>query len=198
MEGGLKGRFLRRRLELEASGFLMNFDNLVVPTDVGGVPGLINAGRQRFQGFESEGTLLLPRNVMLRVNYSFHDDHFTDFVQDFNNGSGPTQLAGKRIEMSPRNLAALAVLYSPAHGFLGGVVVHYTGSRYLDRLNTALAGGFADLGISAGYRTRRWELRLDAHNLADRRDPVAESELGEGQYYLLPARRVEGTLKLHL
>jgi len=28
-------------------------------------------------------------------------------------------------------------------------------------------------------------------NLNDQRPPVAESELGDAQYYLLPARRVE-------
>ena len=198
VEGGLKGRFLRRRLELEASGFLMNFENLVVATDVGGVPGLTNSGSQRFQGFEAEGTYLFPKNLMVRASYSFHDAHFTDFVQDFNDGNGPTQLAGKRIEMSARNLASAGVLYSPAHGLFGGVVVNYTGSRFLDKRNTALAPGFADVGITAGYRTRRWELRVDAHNLADRREPVSESELGDAQYYLLPARRAVATFKWHL
>ncbi len=196
VEGGVKGRFFRRRLELEASGFLMNFENLVTPTNIGGVPALINAGKSRFQGFESETSVFLRSNVIARANYSFHDAHFTDFVQDFD--GVPTQLAGKRIEMSPRHLAAVGVLYSPAHGFFGGVMVNYTGSRYLNKRNTALTAGFADVGISGGYRTRRWELRIDAHNLADRRDPVAESELGDGQYYLLPARRAEGTFKLHL
>lgn len=37
----------------------------------------------------------------------------------------------------------------------------------------------------------RGELRLDGRNLGNRRDPVAESELGDAQYYLLPARTVE-------
>jgi iron complex outermembrane recepter protein len=60
-----------------------------------------------------------------------------------------------------------------------------------------MADGFASVGISAGYRTPRWELRIDARNLNDRRDPISESELGDAQYYLLPSRRVDGTLKLH-
>jgi iron complex outermembrane recepter protein len=63
-------------------------------------------------------------------------------------------------------------------------------------LNTALAGGFATLGLNAGYRTPHWELRVDGSNLTGRRDPVAESELGDSQFYLLPARRVDGALRL--
>ena len=195
VEGGLKGRFFDRRVEAEASGFLMNFNNRVTPISIGGVPALINAGTQRFQGFESGVAVFLPRNVMARGTYSFHDAKFRDFVQDF--GGVPTQLAGKRLEMSARHLAAFGISYTPIHGFLAGLDFYYTGSRFLNRRNTALAEGFPDVGISAGYRTRRWELRVDARNLGDRRDPVSESELGDAQYYLLPARRVDASLTVH-
>jgi outer membrane receptor protein involved in Fe transport len=43
-----------------------------------------------------------------------------------------------------------------------------------------------DAGVS--YAWDRWEIRADGYNLSDRRDPVAESELGDAQYYRLPAR----------
>ncbi len=195
IEGGIKGRFFGRRMEAEASGFLMNFENLVTATSVGGIPALINAGKERFQGFESGLSLFLRRNVIARATYSFHDATFTDFVQDFD--GVPTQLAGKRIEMSARNLAAFGIEYIPVRGLLGGVEVSYTGSRFLNKRNTALAEGFATVAVSAGYRTRRWELRVDARNLGDRRDPVAESELGDAQYYLLPSRRADVTFKVH-
>ena len=195
VEGGLKARFLDRRMEAEASGFLMNFENLVTATNVGGVPALINAGKERFTGFETGLSFFLRNNVIARANYSFHDATFTDFVQDF--GGVPTQLAGKRIEMSARNLVGLGLNYTPVRGVFGGVEVNYTGNRFLNMRNTALAEGFASVGLSAGYRTPRWELRVDARNLADRRDPVSESEFGDAQYYLLPSRRVDVGLRLH-
>jgi len=47
--------------------------------------------------------------------------------------------------------------------------------------------------MGAGYRAGRWELRVDGRNLTDRRDPVSESELGDAQYYLMSARRVDAT-----
>jgi outer membrane receptor protein involved in Fe transport len=36
----------------------------------------------------------------------------------------------------------------------------------------------------------RYELRLDGRNLTDQRPPVAESEVGDTQYYRLPSREV--------
>jgi iron complex outermembrane recepter protein len=195
VQGGLKGRFFDRRFEAEASGFLMNFTNLVTATSINGVPALINSGKQRFQGFESGGALFLPKNFIARATYSFHDATFRNFIQDFD--GIPTQLAGKRLELSARHLAAFGFMYAPVRGFVGGFEFNYTGSRFLNKRNTALAEGFPTVGISAGYRTPRWELRVDARNLSDRRDPVAESELGESEFYLLPSRRVDASLRLH-
>ena len=46
---------------------------------------------------------------------------------------------------------------------------------------------------SLGYVFSDWTLRLAGHNLTDERPPVSESELGESQYYRLPARSMELT-----
>ena len=135
--------------------------------------------------------------MIARANYSYHDARIIDFLFDFGDGNGLTQLAGKRIEMSAHNLSAVSLYYAPVRGFLGGVSMNYTGSRFLNKRNTALAEGFATVDLSAGYRTPHWELRVDARNLADRRDPVAESEFGDSQYYLMTSRRVEGGFTVH-
>jgi iron complex outermembrane receptor protein len=195
VEGGLKGQFHGGKIETEASGFYMDFNNLVTPTSINGVPILINAGKQRFTGFESMVAVHLPKNFMARATYSFHDAIFTDFVQDF--GGVPTQLAGNRIEMSAQNLAAFGLLYSPSHGFFGNVTVGYVGSRYLNKRNTALADGYATVDVGVGYRMTRWEFLVNGRNLSNSRAPVSESELGDAQYYLLPAIRVEGGVRIH-
>jgi outer membrane receptor protein involved in Fe transport len=189
VEGGLKGRFFNHRLEAEASGFLMDFANLVLPVDVGGLPGLINGGTQRMKGFETGVELFLPQNVIARANYSYHDARFTDFEAE------GLQLAGNRLEMSAHNLSAVSLYYQPPKGFFGGAEVNYTGSRFADRENTTLVGGFATVGAGVGYRTQTWELRVDGRNLGDRRDPVSVSELGDGQLYLMPSRRVDASLR---
>ncbi len=52
--------------------------------------------------------------------------------------------------------------------------------------------------MSRPRRRWRWELRLDGYNLTDRRDPVAESELGDAQFYRLPGRSVVGSVSYGL
>lgn len=194
-EGGLKLRALQGRIDLEADAFVMNFANLVTATSLNGLPALINTGTQRFQGFEIATDVRLPvSSLMARGTYSLHDAHFTEFAQIFD--GVPTSLDGKRLEMSARHLASGGLVYAPSAGATASVVVSYTGSRYLNRRNTALADGFTTIDIGAGYRWTRWEVRLDGRNLTDRRDPVSESELGDAQYYRMPARRADVTFSV--
>jgi iron complex outermembrane receptor protein len=193
-EGGLKARTAGGRIDLEASGFRMDFENLVTATVVGGLPSLENAGSTRFQGFEIAADGRAAPNITARATYSFHDGRFTDFVQDFDGVN--TQLAGNRFEMSARHLFSAGIIVAAPSGLVGDVIVKTTGDRYLNKRNTALASAFTTLDVGLGYRLRRWEMRIDARNLTDRRDPVSESELGESQYYLLPSRRVDATIAL--
>ena len=59
-------------------------------------------------------------------------------------------------------------------------------------------GSYTTVDAGIGYRFARWELRLDGYNLSDRRDPVAISELGDGQAYRLPGRSAMLTAVLRL
>ena len=74
--------------------------------------------------------------------------------------------------------------------------LRYVGDRYLNKRNTALAEPYADWSAALGWRTRRLEVRLDGRNLGDVRPPVAESEIGDAQYYLLPGRQVDLSVSL--
>jgi outer membrane receptor protein involved in Fe transport len=191
-EGGVKVRGAQGRFDLEASGFRMDFQNLVTATVVGGLPSLQNTGSTRFQGFEIAAEAHAPRAVSGRVSYSFHDGRFVDFVQEF--GGTNTQLAGKRFEMSARHLVSAGVIVAPSTGFIGDLIFKYAGDRYLNKRNTALAEPFATVDIGAGYRLQRWDLRIDGRNLGDRRDPISESEIGDAQYYRMTSRRADVTV----
>src|SRR5438067_6306406 len=136
-EGGVKLRAAGGRFDLEASGFRMDFKNLVTATVVGGLPSLQNAGSTRFQGFEIAADARAPRAVSGRATYSFHDGTFVDFVQQFDGTNA--QLAGKRFEMSARHLFSAGLIVAPSTGIVGDVIVKYTGDRYLNKRNTALA-----------------------------------------------------------
>ena len=187
-EVGLKFRLLRGLVDVEASTFRMDFENLVTATVVNNVPALINAGTTRFQGVEVAADVRLPSALFLRGSYSFHDGKFVNFVQSFDNVL--TQLGGRRFEMSARHLASAGLTFAPELGIVASVTASYSGDRYLNKRNTALVAPFTVLDAGIGYRLDRAELRLDGRNLGDRRDAVSESEFGDAQYYRMPARSI--------
>lgn len=49
----------------------------------------------------------------------------------------------------------------------------------------------ATWSAAAGWRRGGFELRCQGRNLSDQRAPAGESELGDAQYYLVPARTIE-------
>ncbi len=185
-EIGAKGQLLDGRLEFEVSAFRMDFENLIISVDEDGQPGLANGGKQRFKGEEIEVRYRLFPDLRAVATYARHSSKFIDFVQDFDGVL--TQLAGKRLEMAPEKLASWGLTYSPKTGFNAYALGSYTGDRFLNKRNTALAEAYTTWAAGIGYRIGRSELRLDGENLTDERPPIAESELGDAQYYRLPAR----------
>ncbi len=193
VEFGFKGSHINGRLQWDASAFRMHFNNLVVGTDVSGLPALANAGSERFRGVEFETKYRLAGDLNLQISAAWHNARFEDYVQDFD--GAPTQLGGKQLELSPQRLGGLGLTWTPAQGWNGYVIGSYVGSRYLDKRNTALAGSYTTLDAGVGYRHNAWELRIDATNLGNRRDPVAESEFGDSQFYRLNGRSVQVSLR---
>ena len=191
-EVGLKSRLADNRLSLELAAFQMDFKNLVIAQAINGLPALANAGAERFKGFEAAAAWRMPGRISARATYSFHDAKFRDFLTEFD--GVPTQLAGKRLEMSARHLFSAGLLRAPGRGVLAGVQLNWVGSRFLNKRNTALADAYGTVSASLGWRAEKWEVRLDGRNLNDARDPVAESELGDAQYYRLNARRFDVTV----
>jgi outer membrane receptor protein involved in Fe transport len=185
-EAGIKGRHLGGRLEWELSAFQMDFENLVVAQVVNGLPALVNAGSERFKGAELETEFRFLPDLIGRLVYSRHDAKFQDYVQAFD--GVPTRLDGNRLEMSAKDMAGLGLVWFPERGFNANVQADYVGDRFLNKRNTALTPSYTTYSAGLGYRFDRWDLRVQGDNLTDERDPVAESELGDAQYYRLPAR----------
>jgi len=188
-EAGIRSILFNGRMSVDLSLFDMNFDNLVVTQSVNGRPGLTNAGQEHFKGVEIEARYQVNANVLLAATYAWHEARFGDYVQLFD--GTPTQLEDNYLEMSPRHLGGLGLIYQSPRGLYGSIVWDYVGSRFLTKRNTASAKAYQTLDISWGYRMQHWDLGFSAHNLTNERPPVAESELGESQYYRLPARTFE-------
>ncbi|GAC1432950.1 MAG: TonB-dependent siderophore receptor [Thermoanaerobaculia bacterium] len=195
VEAGAKGRLLGGRLTWDASAFQMDFSNLVVATLVHGLPALENGGRERFRGAELETDYGFLDELHWELGYSYHDARFRDYVRNF--GGQLTQLSGKRLEMTPFNLLNTGIVLSKKNGFNGNVIANYVGQRFLNKRNTAIARAYTTWSAGIGYRIQRGEFRVDGHNLSNERPPVAESELGDAQYYLLPARSWEVSYRMN-
>ena len=183
-ELGLQGK--HGRLDWDASVFYMDFQNLVLPTTINGSPALINAGREYYKGVELELDYALTTELALKGSWAYHEARFGNFERSF--GGSIRQLRGNRQEMSPQQLGGLGLLWQPDSGLSGYVIGNFVGNRYLNSRNTALADSYTTLDAGIGWKGGPWRVNLDATNLTDRRDPVAESELGDAQYYRLPAR----------
>ena len=194
VELGLKGRSFDARLSWDASVFRMDFSNLVVATIRNGQPATENAGSERFQGGELQLDYAVCDNIHWEAGYGYHDSRFRDYAQDF--GGTVTQLAGHRLEMVPFNSFSTGVAFTSSEGFNANIVGNYVGDRFLDKRNTALARAYTTWSGGVGLRVARGELRLDGHNLNNVRPPIAESELGDAQYYRMPARTWEVSYRM--
>jgi len=195
VEGGARTTLAGGRLHVDASVFRMDFENLVVATIRDGRPALANAGKERFDGVEVDAECEIAPAWRAIATYAWHDATFTDYEQTFDGVL--TRLDGNRLEMSPHHLASAGLAYV-------GPVLHaeafanLAGERSMNKRNTAKAEAYATFDASAGATVGGIDVRVTGRNLSDRRDPVAESELGESQFYRLPARTVEVALSREL
>lgn len=193
-EAGLRGKAAGGRLTGEASLFDTRFRNLVIRENIRGLPALANAGRERFRGVEAELRWAATAALTVGAGYARHIARFIDYARLRPDGS-LQQLAGNRLELSPKDLGSAFLAYAPRRGAQAAATLRYVGPRFLNKGNTVVAGGYAAVDVRLGWRfAGGWAAYVEGENLTNRRDPVAESELGDAQFYRLPGRRVFATV----
>ncbi len=188
LEIGLRGQNYGGALRWDLAAFDMKFNNLVVSQAVNGLPTLINAGDEHFKGIEAEAQWRLNDAFTLLGSYAWHETKFADYERLFD--GVPFQLSGNYLEMSPKHLAALGLRYGKSQGLHAHLDVNYVGEVYLNKRNTASATGYTVFDAGVGYTMNNWDVNLDLYNASNERNPSAESELGDAQYYLQPKRSV--------
>lgn len=187
-EAGVKADGFDGRFDADLALFHVEFDNQAVAVSNGGLPGLRNGGRERYKGAELELKYRLMSRLALSANCSYNDARYRDFNTVIDGDS--VQLAGNRLLLSPRDLAGLGLVWGGGDGLQASLTANYVGRRYLDMQNSVEAQSYTTLDGSLGYAFRGYAVSLNGYNLGNRRDPVLQSELGEGQFYLLPGRRL--------
>lgn len=193
IEGGVKIRGFDEQLSLDVSAFDMTFTNMVVGT----LNGLVNAGGERFKGYEAQLTVqpkVVP-GTTISIGYANHDARFVhfSFLAD------PTTLRvvdGKRIELVPQDLFNARLDYRARCGASVFGALRTQGGRPLTRRNTFWAEGFSEYDAGGAYTYQQYTVSVTGRNLGDDRHYTTESEIGDSEFYVSPPRRVSAELSV--
>ena len=193
----MKARALDGQLSLDVSGFQMDFHNMVVGIQDAGGPKLVNAGHERFKGWDvSLG--VAPNQVpglSLSAGYGWHDPRFVNFTFITPDGSF-RDVSGKLIELAPRLLWNSRLAYAPGKGVGGWVATRHQATRALNRRNRFFDKPFDEVDAGLSFALPRVSVNVNGRNLGDSRHYVAESEIGDSQFYLSPPRRISAEVTL--
>ncbi len=193
--GGIKADSRNGRIGLDLDGFFVNFYNQPVEATANGTAVLRPIGEQRYKGIDVEGLLRPARGLTVKGNIGWSDARYLDYVTTID--GAVTQLAGNRQVLTPSVRVGAGMLFAPARGWRGSLTANWIGRHWLNSLNTFESPAYAVVDASLGYRFERFTVAVLGANLGDRRDAVQLSELGEGQFYRLPARRVDAMVTWH-
>jgi outer membrane receptor protein involved in Fe transport len=174
----------------------MNFENMVVSTlGPTGLPEMVNAGEQRFQGTELDlqWRPCAVKGLLLAAGYAHHDATFVNF--SFLTPDGQLRVVdGKRLELVPRDLWNVKAAYGSDRGPGGFVAIRHQNIRPLTRRNTFYTDSFYEWDAGATWSFAWGMLSVTGRNLADSRHYIADSEIGDSQFYVAPPRRVTAEL----
>jgi hypothetical protein len=124
-----------------------------------------------------------------------HDARFIRF--SFLTPDGALRVVdGKRLELAPRDLWNARAEYVSTRGPSVFVAVRHQGRRALTRRNTFFTGPFHETDAGAGWDFPWGRVSVVGRNLGNSRHYVAESEIGDSQFYVAPPRRFTAELAL--
>ena len=189
-EVGAKGSFLGGKINLGATAFLMNYDDIQVTQQVqvlgggGAVVGIVsNGGKARSQGVELEATLRPTSMLRLAGGVGYVDAYYTDYA-DTSKGV-PLSFNGNRLNNAPRLNSNLSASYTLPLSF-GNMTFRldakHTDGFFTGRENTAaqwLPGiDLFNARVSLASESGRWDVALYSNNLFDRRYVLAQGPGG--------------------
>jgi outer membrane receptor protein involved in Fe transport len=195
-ELGLKTRWANGKLSFNVTLFHMELQNLVVGVaGPDGQPMLVNAGAERSQGMDAEIVWALPKleGFSISAGYGHHDAtyvHFSYLAPD-----GDLVVAdGNRLELVPRDLWNARLAYAPKTGLGFWGAVRHQNIRPLTRSNTFYTDSFFEWDAGASWEFSWGRLSLVGRNLKDDRHYTSDSEIGDGQFYVVTPRRFLGEI----
>ena len=197
-EAGLKTLWLDGKLSVNVTWFHMIFSNLVVGVLTPDGPALTNAGKVRFQGTEVEIGYALPfvDYLSLYGGYAYHDSRFKEFTFFTPDGEF-RDVAGKQLELDPRNFWNFKFVLAPPQGFGAFAALRHQNHRPLNRRNTFYTPSFYQFDAGLSYVFNCFQLSVIGRNLTNSRPYTTESEIGDSQFFVNPPRGVSAQLTVN-
>ncbi len=172
-------------LFVEATGFLMDFSNQIIPVaeSAGGVGfGVVNAGATRHQGIETAITVDISQlmssqkwSILYDVNLTYVDAYYSEdrFVSDIN-------INGNRTPYAPEWLLNSSMSVESNSGFGARLTAKYVGAQFGDELNTVEPSMDGTIGeipsymvmdAVLSYKVAHWNsaFNLSVKNVTDER-----------------------------
>ncbi len=197
-EFGVKSQAFHNQLSVDAHYFQIDFRNLVVASQAPDLtPILVNAGAERFKGYEVQVGLSpagMP-GLKLSGGYAHYDPRFTSFI-DVSPEGVALDVSGNLIELAPQELINARLAYAPSKYLGGWVAVQRVGKRALDRDNGVFLEPFSQVDAGLSLEVSRARVTVSGRNLGDDRHVVAESDIGDHQFYIAPPRRYMAEISL--
>ena len=102
------------------------------------------------------------------------------------------------LELAPKELWNLGASWAGPKGASLWVAARGVGERPLNKRNTFFAEAYSmwDAGVSCTHGA--WRFSLIGRNLSDERPIVAESEIGDSQFYVAAPRRITGQITVKM
>ena len=194
LETGIKGSWLKNRIQYDLTWFRFNMDDAIVRrTNASGAEYFINAGEIMQQGLESfieaypvhrnlPGGLLQLKTWMSHTRSNFRFGAYQ---------SGTASLKGKSLTGVPRSNLTLGLDLSIPHGFYLSVTHQMVDSIPLTDLNDAYAAAYQLLNARVGWKGRIRKIELDyfisGDNLLNKPYSLGNDLNAFGRRYFNPA-----------
>lgn len=134
--------FNGKALNFNANGYLMSYDNQLVPTgelnDVGAVIRK-NVGSSYRAGIELDATYAFTSKLSWNVNATFSQNRIDSYTEFFETGGEPivNEYTNTDIGFSPAIIAASRLLWVPIKNLELNLISKYVGDQYLDNTSSS-------------------------------------------------------------
>jgi iron complex outermembrane receptor protein len=169
-EVGVKSSWLDNRLQLNASAYFYNYEDLQLIRRVGNAYVVSNVGEVNGQGLEMDLRFLPTDSIDFTLGISFLDTE-TDLTAEEEADVCGLPCSGGSLPYSPRWTVNSSVTYRipvfDAHEFYTRLEYSYQDETYSELSNTAEIDDYEIINLRMGLESENWHLNLYAENLTD-------------------------------